>query len=59
MTNDLLYIFIALVILNTLVNMFMIYHICDKIELINKEVHSSNNYVLERVIEKDLKKVGK
>lgn len=59
MTNDLLYIFIALVILNILVNMFMIYHICDKIELINKEVHSSNNYVLERVIEKDLKKVGK
>ena len=59
MTNDLLYIFIALVILNILVNMFMIYHICDKIELINKEVHSSNNYVLEKVIEKDLKKVGK
>ena len=59
MGNDLLYIFIAVITLNVLVNMFMIYHICDKIELINKEVHSSNNYVLEKVIEKDLKKVGK
>ena len=49
MVNNLLYVVIGLFILNILVNMFMIYHICEKIELINKEVHCNNSYVIERL----------
>ena len=49
MNDNLLFVAIALFVINILVNMFMIYHICDKIELVNKEVHSNNSYIVERV----------
>lgn len=52
MNNEIFYIFIAIVVLNILVNMFMIYNICDKIEQINKEVHLSNSYVVEKLVDK-------
>lgn len=59
MSNELLYVVIGLFIINILVNMFMIHNICDKIELVNKEVHSSNNYITEQILGIQNKKVGK